>query len=761
MPFFYHLSLKDNITNEKQYSGSCKQTIKKKEEEKTMKKLKRWGSVMLLVTTMLSGCGMQESTADAIERYQLNGEVSQTSASEKYVEQSKKVPYEGDAESFISLEKDVDGNMHFFSKDENFNYHDYEMNPLAGEEMVYEKTDMEWLHQAAPNDEYWVLDVRMDTEKNPVACMGTMSGDWLLVKDAMETKIKDCPGGIAITADNLVVLPYDQTGCVVDFDGKKVYSFDKGRAPSTVSQAADTNDTYIACKTKKEDAVVVYDYVEKQEVAKIPYEFNQDEDVVIRLDQQNNVYIADGRGIHRASMTDESFSTLVVADDTTMGISSTMVEAMEVDNEGKIWCVLTDFNSRETGVYCYTKSDIETLEVLDLYTMQKSDWIKKLVIDFRNAYPQYGVNLMVDDDKNMTEQDKIRNLNAQLLSGSGPDIIMLDGLPVNSYMEKGMLVELSECLENSDVIEGVKNTIQKEAGIYAMPTRMGIPVILDKNGEAGSFDSIESLLTSLMNNDIKLPAIAADSLSEFLTVVYYDELFTSEGMLDEAKLSSLIDVMKTLKRNGFVGEVDTQAREFREKNGLSFGLTYLPTFGWNADLAYNMAMDMANVAVQECSDINIGLFGIAKELQANMSILDHMYFPYGQLGINSGSSKQEAAKQFIAFALSEQEQSAYIEDGIPVTNTGLDAWTKVTNSTFAMGFEMPDGRELEIGWPTESEIRQFVDLCKTVDKSQQMEKAIFQMINTQCQNYLSGDASENEIQENIKSQVHTYLEEQK
>lgn len=726
-----------------------------------MKNLKQWGSVMLLVTTILSGCGMQESTAEAIERYQLNGEVSQTSASEKYVEQLKKTPYESGEESFISLEKDLDGNLHFFSRDKNFNYHDYEMNPLAAEELVYEKKDIEWLHQTAPNDEYWVLDVRMDTEKNPVACLGTMNGDWLIVKDAMETKIKDCPGGIAITADNSVVLPYDQTGCVVDGEGKKVYSFDKGRAPSTVSQAADTNDTYIACKNRKEDAVVVYDYVKEEQVANISYEFNPDEDVVIRLDQQNNVYIADGKGIHRASMTDSSFATLVAAADTTMGISTTMVEAMEVDKEGKIWCVLTDFNSRETGVYCYEQSDIEVTEVLSVYTMQKSDWLKKLVIDFRNAYPQYGVDFIVDDDKNMTEQDKIRNLNAQLLSGSGPDIMMLDGLPVNSYMEKGMLVELSECLENSDVIEGVKNTIQKEAGIYAMPTRMGIPVILDKNGEAGSFQSIESLLTALMNNDIKLPAISADSLSEFLTVIYYDELFTPEGMLDEIKLSSLIDVMKALKRNGFVGEVDTHAREFREKNGLSFGLTYLPTFGWNADLAYNMAMDMANVAVQECSDINIGLFGIAKELQANMSILDHMYFPYGQLGINSGSSKQEAAKQFIAFALSEQEQSAFIADGFPVTHTGLDAWVKVKNPNVSMGFVMPDGKELEIGWPTESEIKNFVELCKKVDKSQQMEKVIFQMINTQCQNYLSGDASENEIQENIKSQVHTYLEEQK
>lgn len=726
-----------------------------------MKNLKQWGSVMLLVTTILSGCGMQESTADAIERYQLNGEVSQTSASEKYVEQLKKTPYESGEESFISLEKDLDGNLHFFSRDKNFNYHDYEMNPLAAEELVYEKKDIEWLHQTAPNDEYWVLDVRMDTEKNPVACLGTMNGDWLIVKDAMETKIKDCPGGIAITTDNSVVLPYDQTGCVVDGDGKKVYSFDKGRSPSTVSQAADTNDTYIVCKNRKEDAVVVYDYAKKDQVANIPYEFNSEEDVVIRLDQQNNVYIADGRGIHKASMTDASFSTLVVANDTTMGISSTMIEAMEVDNEGKIWCVLTDFNSRETGLYCYAQSDVEVTDVLNIYTMKKSDWLKKLIIDFRNTYPQYGIDLIEDIDKTMTAQDKLRNLNAQLLSGTGPDIMILDGLPINSYVEKGMLVELSECLENTDVIEGIKTASGSADGIFAIPTKMGVPVVLEKQGEAKSFESLESLLTALMNKEVKLSCISADSLSELLTVVYYDELFTSERMLNETKLSTLVEVMKTLKREECVGEIDTYAQSFIESNGLADGLSYLTTFSWNTDLAYDMAVNEANVAIEECKDINMGLFGIANELKVNMTILEQMYFPYGQLGINSDSKKQEAAKQFISFALSEKEQSAFVEDGLPVTYTGLDAWTKVENPNVGMGFCMPDGRELEIKWPTEPELRNFVELCKKVEKSHPMENVLFEMINTQCQKYLVGDASENEIQETLKSQIHTYLEEQK
>lgn len=245
-----------------------------------------------------------------------------------------------------------------------------------------------------------------------------------------------------MTADNHVILPYDRTGNVVDWNGEELYHFDKGMSPSTISQAADTYQTYIACKNPQEDAIVVYDYVEKTKVAEIPYTFDTDEDIIIRFDKQSNIYIADGAGIHRANMTDVSFTTLVDSVTATIGITTTMVTAMEIDGAGNIWCVVEDYYTNKTDLCCYAKTTVEGIEsTLTLYTMKESDWLKKLVIDFQNTYPQYAVNMIIDNDKAMTMQDKLRNLNAQLLAGSGPDILMLDGLPIDSYVSKGILEE--------------------------------------------------------------------------------------------------------------------------------------------------------------------------------------------------------------------------------------------------------------------------------------------------------------------------------
>lgn len=125
---------------------------------------------------------------------------------------------------------------------------------------------------------------------------------------------------------------------------------------------------------------------------------------------------------------------------------------MEIDKSGKIWCVVEDYNTGKTDLYCYSELQLKGIEsTLTLYTMKESDWLKKLVIDFQNAYPQYRIDMVVDKDKAMTTQDKLRNLHAGLLSGTGPDILMLDGLPVDSYVEKGILTEISDCIENCDI----------------------------------------------------------------------------------------------------------------------------------------------------------------------------------------------------------------------------------------------------------------------------------------------------------------------
>lgn len=46
----------------------------------------------------------------------------------------------------------------------------------------------------------------------------------------------------------------------------------------------------------------------------------------------------------------------------------------------------------------------------------------------------------------VTTSDAIRTLNTEVMAGEGPDILFMDGLPVNSYIEKGLLADVSDVM---------------------------------------------------------------------------------------------------------------------------------------------------------------------------------------------------------------------------------------------------------------------------------------------------------------------------
>lgn len=49
-----------------------------------------------------------------------------------------------------------------------------------------------------------------------------------------------------------------------------------------------------------------------------------------------------------------------------------------------------------------------------------------------------------EDTQGNVSEDTIRALNTELLGGKGADVLILDGLPVESYQEKGILLDIQK-----------------------------------------------------------------------------------------------------------------------------------------------------------------------------------------------------------------------------------------------------------------------------------------------------------------------------
>ena len=62
--------------------------------------------------------------------------------------------------------------------------------------------------------------------------------------------------------------------------------------------------------------------------------------------------------------------------------------------------------------------------------------------------------------------DDIRSLNTERLNGEGADVLILDRLPVDSYIEKGVLMDISglrdELVKDSGMLENIGKALDRD-----------------------------------------------------------------------------------------------------------------------------------------------------------------------------------------------------------------------------------------------------------------------------------------------------------
>ncbi|MFR9190676.1 MAG: extracellular solute-binding protein, partial [Anaerotruncus massiliensis (ex Togo et al. 2019)] len=122
---------------------------------------------------------------------------------------------------------------------------------------------------------------------------------------------------------------------------------------------------------------------------------------------------------------------------------------------------------------------------LRVFSLRDNKTIRQAMGLFQRQNPDvhvvYDVALTGADA--VTASDALRTLANELLAGKGPDLLVLDGMPIDSYVEKGVLLDLSEPVggktASGEWLKAEAESFKTADGrIYAVPARFSVPVIL-------------------------------------------------------------------------------------------------------------------------------------------------------------------------------------------------------------------------------------------------------------------------------------------
>ena len=179
---------------------------------------------------------------------------------------------------------------------------------------------------------------------------------------------------------------------------------------------------------------------------------------------------------------------------------------------------------------------------------------------FQKKYPDIYLTLEtgMSGDDGVTRTDALKTLNTEIMAGKGPDILILDGISSETYVEQGMLEDLSGILKAAGLLSNIEEAYKSEDGsIYEMPVKFGVPMI---EGKKEDVDAVTDL-TSLAD-------VTEKHKEEYgLSTETFCKLPLAYSMYPKAFLEELADDNSAawVKENGTLDE--EKVKEFLEQAG--------------------------------------------------------------------------------------------------------------------------------------------------------------------------------------------------
>lgn len=194
------------------------------------------------------------------------------------------------------------------------------------------------------------------------------------------------------------------------------------------------------------------------------------------------VYLAGQTGIYRHVLGGAAIEQVVDGNLSILGNPAYSIMDMVVVDEDEFLILLT---GQKLMRFVYNP-DIPTVpsDRLEVYSLEDKATIRQAVSLYQAANPSVYVQYVIGLEQAgaATREDAIKSLNTRIMAGDGPDVLILDNLPVDSYREKGLLMDIGPVLDSLEQEEAVYPNVlaafQNDGHVYMVPCEIQLPFIL-------------------------------------------------------------------------------------------------------------------------------------------------------------------------------------------------------------------------------------------------------------------------------------------
>lgn len=407
-------------------------------------------------------------------------------------------------------------------------------------------------------------------------------------------------------------------------------------------------------------------------------------------------------------------------------------------------------------------------DAIHLYTLKDNENLHQSVKLFEDKYPEYKViiDVGVSDEDGMTVSDAIRSLNTELMAGNGPDILLLDGLPIEDYIEKGVLEDVSDSVESVKAggevfFENVLSSYAEEDKIYAVPAFFSVPIIIGKEGAVTqeSVQKISGTLKARTEEEIAGLARNATASIPLLLQTSWNDIIVKDNAVDKEALTTFLEETKLLFEAANIDLNTEYAKTFPPFTRMQEN--YPNYFGdGGLDIAYKK--DVLAVGTLDMGQILAQLKSVSEQIPVFYQYLNvengKQFLPKWIFGVASSSEKKEAAKAFLSYFMSAENMDRYDWE-FSVNQTSFRNVLPISETKEMMTIMYEDQAAtngIEIKKLNAQEAEEFVNFLSEADTKIAVNRTVFETILTEAKKYAYGEESLEDVASAIIEKVEIY-----
>ena len=464
-------------------------------------------------------------------------------------------------------------------------------------------------------------------------------------------------------------------------------------------------------------------------------------------------------------------------------IDSSYMSALVPLDDGRILCILDNYEIDEEGMY-HSKLEMATLvkkpasEVEERVTltmaMQWMDWnLRREIIKFNKTNGKYRIEV-IDYSEYNTQEDYNAGrtkMNTEIISGNVPDLLLVDDLPLQQYVSKGLFEDLYNLIDNDpdlkrdDFIENVLKAQEVNGGLYQISPTFSIMTIVGRSDIVGP--EIGWTIDELMAVMAEHPDSVPFANMERSTMMYYFSAYSLNQFINwstgECKFDTP-DFVKLLEFvNSFPSSIDWEHYEELEpeeaqlRNGKALLMTvYLYDFNYP---------QLVNAIFN--SEVTYKGFPAPDK---NGTVVNS----YGGVAISSKCKDKEGAWEFLRGMLTEEYYTKNIRGGdFPINKAAMDGLIedamKIETYTDENGEEQIQTRGswgyndimVEILPSTQEQIDNIMAVINSASITAGYNSEIMDIINLEAESYFSGQKTAQAVATLIQGRVSTFVNEQR